>query len=229
MSPRITWPAVAHDTPVTLIAPMLLDSAGQLRVLACAAVAGSASVARAMTIRAHVVRAKRSSVEGIDMGLLTNVGEIGRSNSGRVSAPGDISEGSRPAGRSCDSGGVPETKAELVRRGYEAVARGDLAEIAPLLDPDVKWHGGDRSAPDVCGSREQVLQYMRRWRERGEVPELVEIIEAGDNVVVIMRPPPPAGEEIGPLRANLTTFRAGKVVEMVHYEDPKDALAAAGL
>jgi ketosteroid isomerase-like protein len=28
--------------------------------------------------------------------------------------------------------------------------------------------------------------------------------------------------------ANLSTFRGGKVVEIVHYPDPEDALAAAG-
>jgi len=29
--------------------------------------------------------------------------------------------------------------------------------------------------------------------------------------------------------ANLTTFRDGKVIEMVHYPDLEDALAAAGV
>jgi hypothetical protein len=33
-------------------------------------------------------------------------------------------------------------------------------------------------------------------------------------------------DEPAPLRANLTTFRDGKVVEMVHYPNPDDALAA---
>jgi hypothetical protein len=33
----------------------------------------------------------------------------------------------------------------------------------------------------------------------------------------------------GSLRANLTTFRDGKAVEMVHYVNPEDALAAAGV
>ena len=31
------------------------------------------------------------------------------------------------------------------------------------------------------------------------------------------------------LHANLTTFRDGRVVEMVHHDDPADALAAAGV
>jgi ketosteroid isomerase-like protein len=35
---------------------------------------------------------------------------------------------------------------------------------------------------------------------------------------------PPGGDPV----ANVATFRGGKVVEMVHYVDPADALAAAG-
>ena len=42
-----------------------------------------------------------------------------------------------------------------------------------------------------------------------------------------MRPPSGEGEPAA-LSANLTTFRDGKVVEMVHYANPEDALAAAG-
>jgi ketosteroid isomerase-like protein len=35
---------------------------------------------------------------------------------------------------------------EIARRGFEAVMRGDLDVIGELLDPEVKWHGGDPSA-----------------------------------------------------------------------------------
>jgi ketosteroid isomerase-like protein len=37
------------------------------------------------------------------------------------------------------------------------------------------------------------------------------------------------GERGAALVANLTTFRDGRAVEMVHYPDPNDALAAAGV
>jgi hypothetical protein len=43
-----------------------------------------------------------------------------------------------------------------------------------------------------------------------------------------MRPPSQGGEH-AELSANLTTFRDGRVIEMVHYANPDDALAAAGL
>ena len=116
---------------------------------------------------------------------------------------------------------------ELVRRGYEAARRGDLETMRELLDPDVKWHGGNPSDELACHNRRQALEWMGRARRRGPIGELVEVIDAGDQVVVIMRR---TGEDGEPeLVANLTTFRDGKVIEMVHYPDPDEARRAAGL
>jgi ketosteroid isomerase-like protein len=77
-------------------------------------------------------------------------------------------------------------------------------------------------------SETNVLAFMRQARARRGVGELVEVIDAGDQVVVIMRPIA-AGDGRADLSANVTTFRAGKVIEMVHYPNPEDALAAAGV
>jgi ketosteroid isomerase-like protein len=126
----------------------------------------------------------------------------------------------------CDNRGVTETNVELARRGYEAAVRGDLDAIGELLDTDVKWHGGDLSAPGACHNRAQALEFMSEARSRRGVGELIDVIDAGDKVVVIMRPPSGEGEAAA-LSANLTTFRDGKVIEMVHYANPEDALAAA--
>jgi ketosteroid isomerase-like protein len=128
----------------------------------------------------------------------------------------------------CDNGGVTETNVELARRGYEAAMRGDLDAIGELLDTDVRWHGGDPSAPGACHNREHALEFMRQARSRRGVGELIDVIDAGDKVVVIMRPPLEGGEQTA-LSANLTTFRDGKVIEMVHYANPADALVAAGV
>jgi ketosteroid isomerase-like protein len=121
---------------------------------------------------------------------------------------------------------VSESNVELARRGYEAALSGDLDAIAALLDPDVKWHGGDPSASGSCQNRAQALQFMSAAVARGRVGELVDVIDAGDSVVVIMRSVSATGEQ-APLSANVTTFRDGKVVEIVHHPKPDDALAAA--
>jgi ketosteroid isomerase-like protein len=119
-----------------------------------------------------------------------------------------------------------ETNGELARRGYQAALDGDLDTVREFLDPNVKWHGGDPAAAGACQNREQALEFMRRARSRRGVGELVDVIEAGDKVVVIIRPAA-EGSEPGQLSANLTTFRDGKAIEMVHYPNPDDALAAA--
>jgi ketosteroid isomerase-like protein len=122
---------------------------------------------------------------------------------------------------------VTESNVELARRGFAAALRGDLDAIAALLDPEVKWHGGDPDAVGACRNREQALEFMRQSEViRGGRLELVDVVDAGEQVVVIMRPPPEGGRP-AELVANLTTFCDGKVVEMVNYADPGDALAAA--
>ena len=126
----------------------------------------------------------------------------------------------------CENAGVTESNAEIARRGFEAAVRGDLDVVREFLDPDVKWHGGDPGAPGACQNREQALAFMRQAQARLGVGALVEIVDAGDKVVVILRPKSRDGEPVR-LVANLTTFRDGKAIEMVHYPDPRDAIAAA--
>jgi ketosteroid isomerase-like protein len=116
----------------------------------------------------------------------------------------------------------------LARRGYEAMLDNDLDAIAELLAPEVKWHGGDPDAPGACRNRGEALAFMRHAAGRGRLGELVDVIDAGERVVVILRRDAEAGKP-HELVANLTTIRDGKVVEMVHYPDPADALSAAGV
>jgi ketosteroid isomerase-like protein len=113
--------------------------------------------------------------------------------------------------------------AELARQGFAAVLRGDLDEISELLDPGVQWHGGDPDAPGACHSRNEALAFMRRAARRRPMGELVDVVDAGDRVVVIIRPKGKGSEPV----ANVSTFRDGKVVEMVHYADVQQALAEA--
>jgi transposase InsO family protein len=56
------------------------------------------------------------------------------------------------------------TNAELVRLGWEAALRGDLDVVAKMLDPEVKWHGGDPVASGACQHRDQAVAFMGRGR-----------------------------------------------------------------
>jgi ketosteroid isomerase-like protein len=120
---------------------------------------------------------------------------------------------------------VSAANVESARQGFAAALRGDLQTIGKLLDPEVKWHGGDPSALGSCQNRGEALDFMRRARRRRPLGELVDVIDAGERVVVIMRPVPEEGET-SELHANVSTFREGRVVEMVHYPDVEQALAA---
>jgi ketosteroid isomerase-like protein len=122
---------------------------------------------------------------------------------------------------------MAESNVELARRGFHAALRGDVEAIGALLDPDVSWHGGDPSAPGACHNRGQALAFMRSSDViRGGRFELVDVVAAGEKVVVIMRPPTD-GPTPAPTVANVATFRNGRVIEMVHYPNADDALAAA--
>ncbi len=85
---------------------------------------------------------------------------------------------------------MTQSNIELARRGYEAVLGGDLDTIAELLDPEVRWHGGDPNAAGACHNRQQALDFVRQTRRRGPL---------------------------------------GELVELVHYPNPADAVAAAGV
>jgi ketosteroid isomerase-like protein len=124
---------------------------------------------------------------------------------------------------------VAESNAQLVRHGFEGLARGDFVALTDLLAPDVKWHGGDPSSPDGCHDRDQVLALIRRAWKMGAIGELVDVIDGTRGRVVVILGVP--GEPDGPARtvANMTTFRGGQVVEMQHFADPDDALQAAGV
>ena len=120
------------------------------------------------------------------------------------------------------------SNADIAREGFAAIARGDLDAITDFLDPEVKWHGGNPA--DGCQNRKQALGWIRGREDRGAgpLPELIDVVQAGDRVAVILQPHP-SEEDPEPQRtANLSTFRDGKVVEMVHYADAGEALAALG-
>jgi ketosteroid isomerase-like protein len=118
--------------------------------------------------------------------------------------------------------------ADTARAAFAAIARGDFDTLGELLDPEVKWHGGN--VADGCQNRDQALAWIRGRdaRDAGPLPELIDVVEAGDRLVVVMQPAPSDEDPEPRQTANFAIFRDGKVVEMVHYDDADAALSALG-
>jgi ketosteroid isomerase-like protein len=111
----------------------------------------------------------------------------------------------------------------------DALRRHDLDRLSARLAPDVEHQGvrGDR----VCRGRDAVLG---RLRARGaHLPRVnaIELIEAGDHVVMSVRAPTVGApvEDHGPQRGQATivfTLRDGLIVRMQDYLGRAEALAA---
>ena len=101
---------------------------------------------------------------------------------------------------------MSQSNAEIAREGFAAIARGDFDAIAEFLDPDVKWHAGNPQ--DGCQNRKQALRWMRDRPRRGAgtMPELIDVVEAGDRVVVVMQPAASVEDPEPQRTANLTTL-----------------------
>ena len=119
-----------------------------------------------------------------------------------------------------------ESNVELVRRGFEAAARGDLDAVAALLDEDVYWGAEGGSG---CHDREQALRWMGQAIARGVTVSPLETRELPDGrmLIVLQRSGSDEGEPESP-HAQLVSFSGGKISEILVYPTPEDALSAAG-
>ncbi len=120
---------------------------------------------------------------------------------------------------------------DVVRRAWEAFARGDVDAAARRLDPQVRWYGaGDPGADGACHSRRDVEAAVRGLLAAGATADLLDVRDAGERVVVLLQRRLPAGSQAAPPpHGELVTVRDGRITEMVSYPTVEEALAAAGL
>jgi len=129
--------------------------------------------------------------------------------------------------------GTPRTNIEIIFVDWlDAIRRGDLAQIAARLAPDVT-HQGVR-ADLLCSSRDAVLDNVRARARRAPEVEALEIIGSGDHVVLAIRSPGlgVADHEDDPVPRGkafvVFTLRHGMIIRMQDYRTRAEALAAAG-
>jgi ketosteroid isomerase-like protein len=129
-------------------------------------------------------------------------------------------------------GRSPRSNIEIVWSDWlDAIRRGDLETLAARLAPEVT-HRGVR-ADLICPDRDAVLESARARAE--ELPEVdaVELVAAGDHVVLSVRAPT-VGMPLAdgaPMRGQASivfTLRDGLITQMQDYLSRGEALAAAG-
>jgi len=134
---------------------------------------------------------------------------------------------------------MSEANLEIVRRGYELYAAGDLEGAAALFsaDAEVADAGGLGVADTAVGTRsgpegflratEEVLDAFEDYRVETE-----EFIDAGEAVVVPVRISgrgKASGVKLEMQLAHLWVLRDGKVIRGEVYRTTEEALEAAGV
>jgi uncharacterized protein len=129
---------------------------------------------------------------------------------------------------------MSERNVEVVSRGYEAFARGDIGAAMEMFHADVEWHDPDRPGGGTYRGHEGVLRNLAEWLEGWEEFRLEpeEFLEAGDQVVVFVRQSgrgKGSGVEIEGRLAQVFRLREGKVVWVGTYTSREEALKVAGI
>jgi ketosteroid isomerase-like protein len=127
---------------------------------------------------------------------------------------------------------APRSNIEIIWSDWlDAIRRGDLEALAARLAPEVT-HRGVR-ADLICPDREAVLRNARARSH--ELPEVgaVELVAAGDHVVLSVRAPTvgmPLTDD-APMRGQASivfTLRDGLITAMQDYASRREALVTAG-
>ena len=128
-----------------------------------------------------------------------------------------------------------EAAEDVVRRAYEAYARGDLAAMLELVDADLEWTYLDPSSadpePEVCHGRHELRAALER-RSRGVSAQLEEVVGRGDRVLVVVRRPGIDAErarKTGDRDFDVVTVRAGRIVALRACRDRQEAARIAGI
>ena len=121
---------------------------------------------------------------------------------------------------------------ELLRRGYEAFARGDVEFLLAAMDPDIEWRAAEDT--EVHHGPEGVIKSVGGWLEVWEQYELTleDLIEVDHETVIAASRSTGRGRESRMTVENrffqVWTIRDGKLVRMEECLTLEDALREAG-
>jgi ketosteroid isomerase-like protein len=123
---------------------------------------------------------------------------------------------------------------ETLRRGYDALNRGDMSIVLELFDPDIEWHEPAFS-PDAASNRrrDSFERFLRGWLEsfNGFRAEPEQVVERGDELVVVVPQTGigcASGLTVQTRLAHVWTVEDGTAVRWEAVPDPEAALGDGG-
>lgn len=124
---------------------------------------------------------------------------------------------------------------KVVDRAYDAWNRRDFAALKSLIHPDVVLVQ-DSAIPgaEVVEGRDELRRWLEAFANTWENFRLTaeETVEVGDRIAVIVRVEATgkvSGIELDARVGHLVTAVDGKVLRLQTFNDPREALEAAGL
>jgi ketosteroid isomerase-like protein len=145
---------------------------------------------------------------------------------------------------------MSQENVEVVQRAFllvqESLRRGDPGSSFDdwvregLIAPGLEWKAGTRAGTGVAGiddfaGRDGYVEFTRRWTEDFEdfAFEPEQIVDADDDRVVVTTRTRGTGKGSGAAvdmrTAWVVTLEAGRIVNVVLFLEPNDALKAVGL
>ncbi len=125
---------------------------------------------------------------------------------------------------------------EVVRRAYEAYARGDLAAMLSFIDADLEWTYLDPSVedpePQVCHGRNELKAALKRQAGQGLHMELEEVVAQDDHVLVVVRQPgvdAHRARQANDRNYDVVTVREGQIVALRACRDRQEAATIVGI
>ncbi len=124
----------------------------------------------------------------------------------------------------------------IVREAFLAYDRGDIARMMDFVDPDLDWTYLNPALaepqPQTCHGRGELEKALRRQAELGLHAQLVEVIAAGDQVMLVMRTPGVDKYRQGQAddhTYDVVTLRDGLIVGLHACRDRGEARSLAGI
>src|ERR1700751_4654590 len=110
-----------------------------------------------------------------------------------------------------------EQNIELVKKGYEAFAAGDIDAVMNLFDDNIEWvQPGDSAISGTYHGKAELGEHLSRLAEKSVTVKLNRLIADGDTVVALTDVA--VGDETGQ-DADVFTLRGGKTVRVQVHTD----------